>query len=124
MSYAGKSDFKQAILLAERGVNLSPRVNFLRGILGAVYAMAGQRAAAERVLGDLLERARDGYVGPMILSWIQCHLGNSDEAFKWLDRAVAERACSFSFGLGAPMYDPIRSDPRFQELRTKVGLTQ
>ncbi|HEY4735322.1 MAG TPA: protein kinase, partial [Gemmatimonadaceae bacterium] len=53
MSYAGKSDFKQAILLAERGVNLSPRVNFLRGILGAVYAMAGQRAAAERVLGDL-----------------------------------------------------------------------
>jgi len=124
MSNAAKGDYKQAVLHAERGVHTSPSVNFLWGILGVVYAMAGQRQSAQKVLKDLLERAKTGYVGPIIIAWIHSHLGDSDAAFEWLDRACAERACSFSFGLGVPIYDAIRDDPRFQRLRSKLGLAR
>jgi serine/threonine protein kinase/Tfp pilus assembly protein PilF len=122
MSYAGRQEYRQAILHAERGVNLSPKVDFLRGILGAVYAMAGDKQAAQNVQRQLSERARKGYVAPIIFSWIYAHLGDSDAAFTWLDQAYAERSCTFSLGLGSSLYDPIRSDPRFTDLAGKVGL--
>ena len=46
LSYAAKGMYKEAIGHAERGVKRSPDVNFLRGMLGAVYAMAGERESA------------------------------------------------------------------------------
>ena len=122
MSYAAKRDYKQAILHAERGVNLSPKVNFLRGILGAVYAMAGQTDAARSVLSELVEESGHSYVAPIIISWLHIHLGDHDAAFEWLDRALRERSCSFSLGIGSSLYDPIRDDPRFGDLHTKLGL--
>ncbi|HJQ10755.1 MAG TPA: protein kinase [Gemmatimonadaceae bacterium] len=122
MSYAAQRDFKKAILHAERGVNLSPKVNFLNGILGAVYAMAGDRESAQRILRELVDKSEQTYVAPIIISWIHLQLGDRDSAFEWLSRAFEERSCTFSLGLGSSLYDPIRDDPRFTELATRVGL--
>jgi serine/threonine-protein kinase len=122
MANAAKGAHQKAILHAEQGVNLSPEVNFLRGILGAVYAMAGQQDAARAVLADLIERSKTSYVGPVIISWIYSHLGEPDNGFDWLRRAYDERACTLSFGLRAPLYDVIREDPRFSELLAKLRL--
>jgi serine/threonine protein kinase/Tfp pilus assembly protein PilF len=122
MSHAAKGAHKQAILHADRGVSLSSEVNFLRGILGAVYAMAGEKEAARRVLDDLLERSRQTYVGPTVISWIYSHLGERDRAFEWLEKAYDQRDCTLGFGLRAPMYDVIRDDARFGELLTKLRL--
>jgi tetratricopeptide (TPR) repeat protein len=123
MANAAKGAHRKAILHAEQGVDLSPEVNFLRGILGAVYAMAGEKEAARGVLRDLDDRSRKTYVAPLIISWIYCHLGESDNAFDWLARAYDERACSLSFGLRAPLYDVIREDSRFAGLLAKLRLT-
>jgi serine/threonine-protein kinase len=123
MANAANGAHRKAILHAEQGVNLSPEVNFLRGILGAVYAMAGDKETARAVLRDLDDRSRTTYVAPLIISWIYCHLGESDEAFGWLTRAYDEHSCSLSFGLRAPLYDVIREDPRFAELVAKLRLT-
>jgi TolB-like protein/Flp pilus assembly protein TadD len=123
MSHSAKGTHKQAILHAERGVSLSPETTFLRGILGAVYAMANETEAARRVLEDLLERSRGTYIGPVVISWIYCHLGETGAAFEWLNKAYDERACTLSFGLRAPLYDVIRDDRRFTELLTKLRLT-
>jgi serine/threonine-protein kinase len=123
MSYAAKGAYKEAILHAERGVDQSRDVNFLRGILGCVYAMANEREAALGVLRDLLERSRTTYVGPTLISWIYCHLGERDSAFEWLEKAYDQRACTLGFGLRAPLYDAIRDDPRFAQLLNKLQLT-
>lgn len=122
-SYAAKGAHKEAILHAERGVSLSPDVNFLRGILGAVYAMANEREAAHGVVDDLLERSKRMYVGPTVVSWIYSHLGEHDRAFEWLEKAYDQRDCTLGFGLRAPIYDVIREDPRFGKLLTKLGLS-
>jgi TolB-like protein/Tfp pilus assembly protein PilF len=122
MAHAAKGSHKEAILRAERGVGLSPGVNFLRGVLGAVYAMADETEAARRVLEDLLERSKRMYVGPTVISWIYSHLADHDRAFEWLEKAYDQRDCTLGFGLRAPMYDVIRDDPRFAGLLTKLGL--
>jgi adenylate cyclase len=122
MAYAAKGAYKEAIIHAERGVALSPGVNFLRGVLGAVYAMADEQTGARQVLDDLLERSKRMYVGPTVISWIYSHLGEHDRAFEWLERAYDQHDCTLGFGLRAPMYDVIRDDPRFGALLTKLGL--
>jgi serine/threonine-protein kinase len=123
MALAGKGAYKEAIIHAERGVSLSPGVNFLRGVLGAVYAMANETIAARQVLSDLLERSKRTYVGPTVVSWIYAHLSERDLAFHWLGKGYDQRDCTLGFGLRAPMYDVIRDDPRFSELLTKLGLS-
>ncbi len=123
MAHAAKGAYKDAIIHAERGVGLSPGVNFLRGVLGAVYAMAGETTAARQVLDDLLERSKRMYVGPTVISWIYSHLAEHDRAFAFLEKAYEQRDCTLGFGLRAPMYDVIRDDRRFGELLTKLGLS-
>ena len=123
MALAGKGAYKEAIIHAERGVSLSPGVNFLRGVLGAVYAMANETIAARQVLSDLLERSKRTYVGPTVVSWIYAHLGERDLAIQWLGKGYEQRDCTLGFGLRAPMYDVIRDDPRFGELLRKLGLS-
>jgi serine/threonine protein kinase/Tfp pilus assembly protein PilF len=123
MAHAAKGGYREAILHAERGVSLSPGVNFLRGVLGAVYAMAGETTAARQVLDDLLERSKRMYVGPTVISWIYSHLAEHDRAFEWLEKAYSQHDCTLGFGLRAPMYDVIREDPRFGQLLAKLGLS-
>lgn len=122
-AHAAKGEYKEAIAHAERGVRLSPDVNFLRGVLGAVYAMANETEAARGVLDDLLERSKRMYVGPTVISWIYAHLAERDRAFESLEKAYDQRDCSLGFGLRAPMYDVICDDPRFGALLTKLGLS-
>ena len=51
-------------------------------------------------------------------------LGDKDKAFEWLDRSCAER----SLGLGDvgmkvnPVWDSLRSDPRFRDLLRRMNL--
>ncbi|HEX9606455.1 MAG TPA: protein kinase [Gemmatimonadaceae bacterium] len=122
LSYAAKGDYNEAIRHAERGVSVSPDVNLLRALLAAIYAMAGERAAAERVLGELLVRSTQVYVGPTMISWIYANLDDADAAFEWLGKACSARDCTLGFGIRVPLYDRISSDPRFQELLRCLGL--
>jgi serine/threonine protein kinase/tetratricopeptide (TPR) repeat protein len=124
LAHAAKGAYKEAILHAERGVGLSPGVNFLRGVLGVVYAMAGETTAARQVLGDLLERSKRTYVGPTLISWIYSHLGERDRAFEWLVKGYEQRDCTLAFGLRVPLYDVIRDDPRFGSLLKRLGLVE
>jgi hypothetical protein len=84
--------------------------------------MAGERAAAESVLAELLERSKQAYVGPTMISWIYANLGNPDAAFEWLEKACSARDCTLGFGVRVPLYDRISADPRFQELLRCLGL--
>jgi eukaryotic-like serine/threonine-protein kinase len=122
LSYAAKGMYREAISHAERGVSVSPDVNLLRALLAAVYAMAGERQAAEGVLAELLERSKQAYVGPTMVSWIYANLENSDAAFEWLGKACSSRDCTLGFGIRVPLYDRIAVDPRFQEILRGLGL--
>jgi serine/threonine-protein kinase len=123
MSYAAKGMNTEALHHAERGVALSPDLNLLRALLAVVHAMAGDRTSAEKVLNDLLDRSKQVYVGPTMISWIYANLDEPDAAFDWLEKASSARDCTLAFGIRAPVYDRISGDPRFEGLLAGLALT-
>jgi hypothetical protein len=51
-------------------------------------------------------------------------LGNKDKALEWLEKAYEDRSVGSSFAniRVNPEYDPLRSDPRFQDLLRRMNL--
>ena len=92
-------------------------------VLGHAYAVAGNRAEAEKILKELTDLSKDRYVSPYFIALIYVGLNDKDEAFDRLEKAFAERSAGMVFLKVEPMFDPIRSDPRFQDLLRRVGLT-
>ncbi len=123
LSYAAKGMYKEAIGHAERGLSLSPDVHFLRALLGAVHAMAGEKEAAREVLDELFERSKRSYVGPTLIAWVYSNLDEPDLAFDWLDKACRERSCTLGLGIRFPLYEKISGDPRFGTLLECLGLS-
>ncbi|HET6681647.1 MAG TPA: protein kinase [Gemmatimonadaceae bacterium] len=122
LSYSASGDYASALAHAAEGVRLSPDAMFLRGLLGAVHGMAGEYDKADETLVDLRRRAQSVYVAPILLSWIHAHSGQVDRAFDCLEEAYAERSCPLGFGVRFPIYDGIRSDPRFERLLQRMDL--
>jgi len=91
--------------------------------LAITYARMGKTAEARNILNELLKRSERQYVSPDEIALIYANLGEKDQAFAWLDRAYEARsAFLITRIMGCPNYDPLRSDPRFDALRRKIGL--
>ena len=90
--------------------------------LGHAYAKAGDITQARQVL-DLLEReAATRHVSAYHTGVIYGAIGETDEAFVWLDRAFEERSSWIGYMAVDPRLDGLRSDPRFDALIRKAGL--
>jgi TolB-like protein/Flp pilus assembly protein TadD len=91
--------------------------------LGYAYALSGKREEAEQVLADLEEIAREKYVSAYYFAIIYLGLGELEQTFSWLERALDERAGFLAFIKVEPMFDGVRSDPRFTDLLRRMGLS-
>jgi DNA-binding SARP family transcriptional activator/TolB-like protein/Tfp pilus assembly protein PilF len=89
---------------------------------GYVYAQQGRRAEALRVLTRLDSLSSGEYVTSYAVALVYTALGERDQAFAWLDRAVQERTHWLLWLNRDRRWDPIRSDPRFGSLVRRVGL--
>jgi len=49
-------------------------------------------------------------------------LGEKDQAFKWLEEAYEERDGGLGFLTVNALLDPLRDDPRFQDLLLRMNL--
>jgi eukaryotic-like serine/threonine-protein kinase len=100
----------------------TPFNSFYLAALGHGYAMAGNRPAAEQVLKTLLDRTSKSYVSPFDLALIHAGLGQKEEAFRLLGKAIAERSTFLVYTKWEPRLDPLRSDPRFSQILKQIGL--
>jgi TolB-like protein/Tfp pilus assembly protein PilF len=89
--------------------------------LGHAYALAGREADARSVLEALTESARSLTVSSHAIAVIHTALGEHREAFEWLDRACREHDRALVWLKVHPRLDPLRPDPRFEELLRRVG---
>jgi TolB-like protein/tetratricopeptide (TPR) repeat protein len=92
------------------------------GALGHTYAVSGRRAEALKALQQLRERSQRRYVPAYSLAIIYAGLGEKDQAFAWLQTACEERYDRLIYLNVDPLVDSLRADPRFTELRRRVGL--
>jgi Tfp pilus assembly protein PilF len=117
-----KGQAKEAIPLLEKTVILMDRSPGSVELLATAYASAGRRADALRLVNQLKERGRHGYVPAGAFINPLLALGDYDEAFVWFDRAYQEKSTILQFLKVHPYCDPVRKDPRFVDLMRRVGL--
>jgi len=94
------------------------------GHLGNAYARAGQVDAALKTISQLQEFVRKDGVGRYEIALVYTGLGNKTEAFKWLEESYKAHDAGLLYLKIDPPLDPLRSDPRFDDLVRRVGLTK
>jgi serine/threonine protein kinase/Tfp pilus assembly protein PilF len=120
-AYQQKSMYSEAIAEYEkaRRIENSP---WVLASLGNGYAVAGRTADARKVLAELEEMSKQRYVSPYNNALIYVGLGEKDQAFVWLNKADEERNDYLVYIKVEPLFDSLRSDPRFADLLRRVGL--
>jgi adenylate cyclase len=85
------------------------------------HAMAGHTDRARQVLHDFLTSYSENFFPAAAIARIYIGLGEKDQAFEWLHRAVEQKDWVM-FLKSDPVYDPLRSDARFQVLLRRMNL--
>jgi TolB-like protein/DNA-binding winged helix-turn-helix (wHTH) protein/Tfp pilus assembly protein PilF len=92
--------------------------------VGYTYALLGRTAEAREILDELMKRSMEQYVSPYAIALVHAGLGEKDQAFEWLERAFQEKSPQLRKFLYSPLWDPIRDDPRFEQLLRKLNLPE
>jgi tetratricopeptide (TPR) repeat protein len=106
----------------ETGVHHGGNIPVILGFLGLAENWSGRICEAQKLLGKLEERARKEYIAPSNFGHINLGMGDIDKAFEWYEKAIEERDPVIRHLHVAPMYDPLRSHPRYKALLRKMNL--
>jgi serine/threonine-protein kinase len=122
--YAALDRYDEGIEAAETAMSIAGPDTFRNGreALGPLYALSGRRDEALEILAEFEAEGQKTYVPPCDIARIHVALGNRDEAFRWLDSAVEVRDGDLFMTKVWPVWDPIRNDPRFDELLARLNL--
>ncbi len=122
--YAEKGMFKEAIEAHQKLSAISPR---WRWDIVRTFALAGRKDEARKMLAELLEaepKPKGALVDGWLLPAVYVTLGETDEAFRWLEAAVKERNSFIPWMRENPNFAPLHSDPRFQDLVNYMKLPE
>ena len=93
-------------------------------LLAYIYGRTGQIEKARRELEKLEKLSRHESLDPVIMLWAHLGMSNKEEALADLEKAYSEHLAILTTLKVEPAFDPLRSDPRFQDLLRRVGLAQ
>jgi len=121
--YTGKGMYEEAINETIKWGSLTGNKIKTDVALAYIYAVSGQEDEARKIIENAgIEKmlSSNDYRGVALVYVV---LGESDEAFEWLEKSYQKHEESLcSIGID-PKFDPIRNDPRFNEILKKVGLS-
>src|SRR6266496_4463659 len=119
-AYLGKHMYDEAIAELQKAVQLSGGSPTCVANLARAFAASGKRSEAVKLLGELKTRSGPGHANTSEIAMVYASLGDKDQAMNWLEKGYEDR---FNPGvLLRPAFDPLRSDPRFQDLVHRIGL--
>ena len=121
-AYEQQRMYPQALHAYQSILAFAPQDPALLALLGHLYAVSGQRAAANKIILQLQQIGKGRYVPSLYVAMVYTGLGDKNEAFAWLDKAYAERCEYLVYLPTEPIADPLRSDPRFPALLQRLGL--
>ena len=120
--YEQKGKYSEAVTELHKAALLSPDSPPVLAALGHAYAVAGKRAEASQILVQLKSLSARRYVSPFYLALLYIGLGDHEQAIAWLDRGFDDRSNNMIFLNVVPQFDSLRTDPRLQDLRHRIGL--
>jgi TolB-like protein/DNA-binding winged helix-turn-helix (wHTH) protein/Tfp pilus assembly protein PilF len=89
-----------------------------------IYAECGRQTESLRILDDLQRQASMRFVDPALSGQIFIGLGRRSEALSQLEKSVPIHSTALTSLRVNPIYDPLRSDPRFAALLQTVHLSE
>jgi TolB-like protein/DNA-binding winged helix-turn-helix (wHTH) protein/Flp pilus assembly protein TadD len=120
-AYAQNQMYSNAMVEFQKAIELSGANTTFTSNLAYVYALAGRRGEAMKILND--QKNRDhGFSSSAEIALIYVGLGKNDQAMTLLEQAYQERFNPSI--LVRPSFDPLRSDKRFQDLVHRIGLSR
>ena len=122
MSLMAKGNWGEAISTIKKFVELSGGSVIGLAVLGSAYGFAGMKDEALKILEQLDGLPKDRYVGPIFRAVVWAGLGDGDKTMENLENAYLERDSAIAFLKVWPIFDRVRSEPRFQALLKKMGL--
>jgi eukaryotic-like serine/threonine-protein kinase len=111
--------FREAIPFLERATRMGAPP-FVSAYLAYAYGAAGERQRATAILGDLEKMAPDGRGPPFSMALVYLGLGDHAQVLDNLERALNADSQMVPWLGRDPIFDPIRSDPRFQALMKRL----
>jgi tetratricopeptide (TPR) repeat protein len=122
LNYEQLADFEASTKAFETARVLSGDAPVILGVLGGVYAKAGNKAKALELLNQLSEIAKETYVAPIAWAMLYIGLDQKDEAFEWIAKGCETHDTLVCYLAIGPTFDPLRTDPRFNPMLEKIGL--
>ena len=123
LNYEQKGEYAKAIAEFKTTLKLEDNLEG-KAQLAHAYALGGQPEEARKLLQELLDLlSKNRYVPAFDIAVIYLGLDEKDRAFEWLHKATEDHSEFFTYlNVDPRMDDPIRSDPRFQELKKHLHL--
>ena len=121
-SYAGKGMYREAMAEVDKVPAMFRSIPGVAGLRGYVHGLLGERSEAQQIIEQLKAVSKQCYVPGFYIALAYAGLGDNDQAFAWLEKSVEERFVRLAYFAKEPLWDSIRSDPRFVELVRRVGI--
>jgi TolB-like protein/DNA-binding winged helix-turn-helix (wHTH) protein/Flp pilus assembly protein TadD len=122
--YLQKGMFADVLAEIEQGRRLEGDGPWVWSELAYVYGRTGRQAEARHALDKLEEWNRRQPLDPASFVRPYIGMGDNDHALTYLEKAFVVHSNAMTGLKVDPVYDPLRSDPRFQTLLHRVGLAQ
>jgi len=110
-----------AVQEAEKALELE-NSTFMKLNLAWIQAETGDKTRAREILDEVLGGSFDDYIRPSEIAEVLLALGETEEAFKWLEKAVAERDSALLMIGSEPWYKKYVDLPGWKEIDNKIGL--
>jgi len=121
-AYLLKQKDKEAVAELQKAVRLSGGSPICMADLARAYVASGKMNEALKLLSDLKKSSNASFTNAPQIAMIYASMGDNDQAMHWLERAYEERFNpSILLRSG---FDPLRSDPRFEDLMRRIGLVR
>jgi serine/threonine-protein kinase len=120
-AYAQEGKYLEAICMLEKGRALAGDVPSILAAMGQVYAVGGETDRAREILRQLEQMRAQSHVPSTAFAVVHLGLGEPERALEWLENASRLHECSLTSINVHPIYNPLRGEPRFQELLRKMG---
>ncbi len=120
-AYVAKGMYQEAIAAYQKAESLSGASPAEVAALGQAYAKGGMGGYYLWKIEKLREKSKHEYVRPGELAYLYAGLGEKDQAFSYLEKAYQDRDWMLNLLQIEPAFDPLRSDPRFQDLLHRMN---
>jgi len=124
LAYEQKQVLDAATEEFKKAISLSAGSPLMKAALGRAYAKSQKKHEANEMLNELSELSKQQYVSAYEVATIYVALGNNEQAFQLLEQAYGEHSFHLVYLNVSPQFKPVSSDPRFQDLVQRIGLSR